>query len=259
MYVLKTFIILYVLSFFCFGVFSAERFKEESALRWINLDGLENIHGLSQESALKSPKNTWITVLEIYFYNEKFQKVKDCLLYKVPESGGDGVLKVVSGFKGDEKCKKVKFNPALFTKDKIFNFGFSFDNEQLKLLIDKDIYIYPVFRSKTLNISFGGGEAITTFKNGDICFDVKEDCELSKKNNCHLCPSGVQNIVTSLCPGVYKKICSDQNCGDKGEFACPRGIKSTMYLGELCIPDSPVAYCRKPHRVICQNNELICQ
>ena len=141
MYVLKTFIILYVLSFFCFGVFSAERFKEESALRWINLDGLENIHGLSQESALKSPKNTWITVLEIYFYNEKFQKVKDCLLYKVPESGGDGVLKVVSGFKGDEKCKKVKFNPALFTKDKIFNFIIPSSHNAFVYLVTGEIKI----------------------------------------------------------------------------------------------------------------------
>ena len=259
MYVLKSFIILILLSFFSFKSLCFDKFEDDLALRWISIDRIENIHDLPLESALKSPRNTWITVLEIYFYNEKFQRAKDCLLYKVPEAKGDGILKVVRGHKDDEKCKKVKFNSALFTKSNIFNFGFSFDDKKMKLIVDNSIYTYPFFKNKNMNISFGGGDAINILKNGDTCFDVKESCELSENDNCHLCPSGVQNIVTSLCPGIYKKVCSDQDCGGKGEFACPRGIKSTLYLGELCIPDSPVAYCRRPYRVICQNNELICQ
>lgn len=232
-------------------------------IRWRSVTGIELNPLIKKETPIIKPKNTWTNVLELNLLNEKFEIYKDCVLYKVPESKGTGILKIFFNKTG-KTCQSQAFEPGDVEVKGIFNFGLNLNNKRLSFIIDDKTYH---FQFPNLNLENKGlllGKKIKNVSNqeineGDICLDFTDSCEPTQKFNCSLCPTGTVDAVYTECPGTFRKYCSPNSCGGKGEYACARGIVSTKYTGDLCIPDSPIGFCRKGLRVICQNGELICK
>ena len=235
---------------------------DDLQVRWRTVLGININPHIKKETPIIKPKNTWTKVLELNLLNENFEVYKDCVLYKVPETKGTGILKIFFN-KTAKTCESQAFEPGDIEVKGIFNFGFNSYKDKLSFIIDDKTYLFkfPNLNSENKDLLLGKkikDVSIQKLKEGDICRDFTDSCQPIQKANCSLCPAGSVDAIYTDCPGMYRKYCAPNSCGGKGEYACARGMVSTKYSGDFCIPDSPVGFCRKGLRVICRNSELIC-
>ncbi|MCK5883208.1 MAG: hypothetical protein KAG61_05930 [Bacteriovoracaceae bacterium] len=107
------------------------------------------------------------------------------------------------------------------------------------------------------------GDSLLLQKNGEAisCHRVSSDCETVDPNICNRCRYGWFPGASGIsCPQGGTKYCRPNQCGERGMPACPRGIEHRRYkIEDICIADSPAAFCRAGLRVICTaKKELIC-
>lgn len=225
---------------------------------------------------IDEPKGTTQYIVRVDYLNKDFKKLSDCLIYQIPRTGESGSL-YIHLLNNNKSCEDVLFEKHLFSIEEVYNFGISYKENILKLIIDNktkqikllnskfntDNKIYDHIASRMylegVQISRVERDSNTEYyKDGSICLDVDNKCEVIKNTNCDLCQNGTHNIIASNCPSKVRRVCGIKECGEKGNPACIRGFLATKYMGDYCIPDSPVGFCKKGLRVFCENGELIC-
>lgn len=249
----------------------------ELSLRWSSVYSFEmNDHYLTSE-AIKKPAGTRVVLGRLKFLTTDFKTLNDCLMYQIPIEGTPGRLYVVASlFK--EECRELTFKKALFESNDIFNLSFSYDQSSLKINIDKNSHNFSFFNIKNstdgknviaysfkvpgVEVSFVDTYEIKTrLQKFEICSDVVKSCgEKAPENLCHLCPGvGTYQVYASDCRKPIRRYCGVKKCGLRNSPACIRGRSASGYKGPYCITDSPLGFCRKPLRVFCINNELLCR
>lgn len=244
--------------------------------RWSSAIEVKLNPNYSKGLKISEPRGTVQVVAEIYIQNTNFDILKDCIIYKIPDGNKLGEVKIISILK-DQKCEKQILTSSKVVVSNIFNFGIEFIGRKISLKIDTKNYNYMLFNlvlpkkyrlddssaSNTYEpgifISFLKDKNATSLKQGEVCFDINDNCEITRKDICHLCPSKVLSVVANSCKTSYRKYCKPIVCGAKGMPACIRGYRASQYLGNYCIPGSPVGFCQKPFKVFCENKELICR
>lgn len=282
--------LIFLLSFFvlisCQKKIVDSSFFYETNRRWIAASKVVWVsEHYKQDSQILEPKGTWQPILEVSFLDLNFNQVSDCLFYKVPHLGSDGVLKVISNPSG-ATCINIIGEEEYTEMNGIINFGYEYDpslntKNNLTLKIDTLRFKYNFLNmnnsktgtsllSSSVGISKILGAKITSdisyniqsikHKNGKICFDVNNACEVVIPNTCDQCLFGSFKTVSSSCVTQHRRVCGVDMCGRKGFPACLRGfLASRIDLDKYCINDSPVGICQKGLRVICENNTLMCE
>jgi len=148
-------------------------------------------------------------------------------------------------------------------KKEVYNFSFNLKKNVLILNIDQHkekIKMLNFYNQDISLLSFlkDPGVQIPDYT---ICSDVSNHCASKTINNCDSCSAGVSyQVVASNCSfGSLRRYCGKKICGKKDAPACYRGRAASGYTGPFCISDSPIAFCEKPLRVICLNDELYCR
>lgn len=232
-------------------------FESVTLKRWMAAVEIQQIEGVKEGRSIKEPKNTALSVLDIILLREGKSLSKDCLFYHTPSSDKAGRLYVVSLKNVNNSCRDHILDRPLVQKNEIFNFGIKLE-KKLTLLIDEKTIEYNTNIGEDTVFSILAGVGGLKLKEGDICFDVNDQCQISQPDYCKFCPESTQRVITGNCPGIYRKYCKKKICGERNLPACIRGIKSTGYKTDICINDSPVGFCKNGLRVICKDNELIC-
>ena len=212
-------------------VFGKTFAEDDLKFRWLSAYKIESLYGGKIfKGPIEKPKATWHPILAIYLHDINFiPQKKDCLIYFIPGDDTQGKLRIVEA-KLKEKCEKLIFSPSFLEKDKIFNFSFNLTKTKLTLYLDQESYQYKYY-SKNQNINIGTLKPRNKnifLSDGDICFEVDDQCNSVLENNCHLCPNGSFDFVASSCSRLYKKKCGENNCGIKGGPACIRGFKTCL-------------------------------
>ncbi len=250
-------------------------FYSETNKRWLAATGVQRINtNYESLDLVNTPKGTTQPLLKIKFLDSNFTKVSDCLFYKIPKNN-DGVLFVVEN-PTNKECKALIAEKAYASISNIRNFGIDLDHKTVKLNIDtKSIEYnfsnYPRKRknkllenSKTNDYlvasSINYHQKIKIFQNGEICFDIDDDCNITKIDRCDSCKGGFFKTIASKCSSSFRKVCGVDSCGEKHKPACIRGVETSgMNMNAYCINDSPVGFCNKELRVVCENGVLICE
>lgn len=198
-------------------------------------------------------------VFSVTFLDRSFKQVKDCIIYQIPTKNKPGSLKIIELDLG-AKCKGSFSKKSFATYQGIYNFSFLNLENGVTLYIDEKKIYFPFQKIKSSIIYTLNEKNKNSFeyKDGMLCYDIDDKCDVIKNKKCELCTSGVYQVIASNCPSMTRKYCGTISCGKKGKPACLRGWQATKYSGSYCIADSPIAYCEKPYRVYCLNGELFC-
>jgi len=272
MYVFK--IIFLLLVFFSSSVFAD--FYEKTALKWVGTSSVKVNPNFKSGSVIDKPIGTTEWIMEITYKNRKWESLKDCMIYTTPEKKKPGHLKIIST-NVETPCKDVALSRSTLMENGIFNFGFELNEKNLILNIDTKILSYHFFNlpgkanykpgtSSATNsaqpglfITFNNLAGEASLKSGSICFDVDSECNTILKNTCHLCPGKVLESISSSCSTNYRRYCQNTVCGGLNLPACIRGQSASKYTGDYCIAGSPLAFCQKSYKVICEKGQLVCR
>lgn len=115
--------------------------------------------------------------------------------------------------------------------------------------------VYDKPRKGEYRKRYSDGEAL-------FCHRVDENCEDVESFSCQSCRYGWYEVVDYSCPQGGSKICGPSRCGQRGEPACPRGLKHiSQERSEIvvCEKDSKAGFCEQGLETHCdENNVLIC-
>ncbi len=260
-----------LMSFVCWGADISQIQKN-----WLGVYQVDINPNLTAEKNISEPVNTHIRILSVNLHNQNFEGIKNCLVYKTPLNGKGGELKLLRMSLHDN-CEDKLLDIGEILVQNVFNFGFKQQRNRLTLFVDDKTWVFEFLnlavaksyerydKSFTTNkypglsLAFDIMKGEKQLEEGDICFDIDKNCNVTKKNICHLCPAGVLEVKAGACNKYYRRYCSDQTCGEKNQYACLRGSKAVNYRQDYCIAGSPVAFCKAPNQVICFNGELVCR
>lgn len=218
------------------------------------------------------PPSTLHNVLEFKTYSGAFFTRSYCLNIQATKDSEPGELFIIE--------KKTTCEETLIEKEKLFskkyyNLKISFDFKKVLIKIDQEKIEVPLINFKqrenkkfshhikvnshgSFEISTGlGGEKTQWLKDGDICYETDDDCQLVM-DNCDMCPYGTYYIKNNQCKNNLTKVCGIDNCGERGQYACIRGPIASN-IKEYCMPDSPFGFCKPGLRVVCINGVLTCE
>lgn len=248
------------------------RWNFGSQLSWINP------HYIDSEK-ISEPKGVYSAVFEVEFIGADFNKYYDCINYITPKESFDGELYIIPNPKR-LKCKDLDMDNSYVALKKIRNFGFEMQDSSLLLKVDEHRFKYKFLNykmnkkneilSNSIASSLVEGIQIASevkyetnhniLKNGEICFDISDDCTVTMEENCQSCEGGYYEVVASACQSKRRKVCGINNCGKKNQIACFRGyLASGIDPENYCVQDSPVGFCNKGLRVVCINSVLMCE
>jgi hypothetical protein len=247
------------------------------SLRWSSVYSFEmNDHYLTSE-AIKKPAGTRVVLGSFKFLTTDFKTLKDCLIYQIPTKEVPGKLYVMASLH-KEDCRETTFKKSILESREIYNLSFSYRKSEVKLNVDKKTHSFIFFNvinntkeNKTnaygftipgVEISFiDTYEVKTRLQEFEVCSNIAKSCgEKPSENLCHLCPGlGTYQVYASDCKKSIRSYCGIKKCGERNSPACIRGRSASGYKGPFCITDSPLGFCRKPFRVLCINNELLCR
>jgi len=268
--------IVLIFSFFSLSSY-ASTFWSELEYRWSSVKSIKVSDYVTAGEPVRNPVGVSIPLASTIILNRDFHHSKDCLIYKTPSKSAQGELKLVN-ISPDESCEKVLTGhaPVLIVSN-LYNLAIKLEDRSMTIVNDKTQFKIKFFnmlqkRNKSIletsasNTLIPGLKISTiitkksqSLKSGDLCFDVDDKCNDVLENRCDQCPGGIVPVIASSCKSKVRKYCLSGSCGKSGGPACIRGFKTTGYTGPYCINDSPVAYCVKPYRVICINEELVCR
>ncbi|MCO4793172.1 MAG: hypothetical protein KC493_05650 [Bacteriovoracaceae bacterium] len=97
----------------------------------------------------------------------------------------------------------------------------------------------------------------------EVCHEFARDCTETMSFRCDKCRYGWYSAIgVSTCPGQYIRFCGVNRCGERGQPACPRGIESARKMeidnAMLCYDGSPLGFCRRGLKTVCDGRTLIC-
>lgn len=275
-----------------FSLFSCQRsavksdFFYETNRRWIAATKVSWVSKhFEQEDPILKPKGTWQAILKINFLDQDFNEVSDCLFYQVPSEDTVGVLKVIAN-RSNMPCENIIGENEYAKIDGIINFGYTYNSNldelvNLVLKVDTHRLKYNFLNlgnnkqakellSSSILISKNTGLLISSdinyrvrygvLKNGDVCFDVDNECNITVEERCNRCQFGFYKTISAACKTQYRKVCGMDECGTQGNPACLRGhLASELDASNYCINDSPLGICQKGLRVTCINGTLFCE
>lgn len=218
------------------------------------------------------PPSTTHNILEFRTYSGAFFIKKYCLGITIADKNEPNELFV---YETKDNCSSPSLiEKKLFQKD-FYNLHIKYQINLTELKIDQSKVKIPVLNHnyrvqkifshhETINqygsfdLSIGlGGEKQEKVNQGEVCFQVDDDCQ-EIKDNCDLCPVGTYYIKANRCSKKYNRVCGIDNCGVRGNYACIRGHIASEVI-DYCIQDSPMGFCSDGSRVACVNGILICE
>lgn len=247
-------------------------------IRWASAISKRMDERFLTREPISKPKGVRVVIGEIDLLTKDWREITDCIIYEIPKKGTPGKLFVIQK-KSKISCEERKFAKAHLEISEIYNLAIQENSQSLKFLIDKyqiEFDFFNIvdhsedsesssFKTKVPGTFVSFVESTAAQKrlsDFDVCSDVptSDNCSENPKGFCHLCPNGnTYKVVASNCRKSLRTYCGYKECGSKGQPACVRGRAATGYKGPFCITDSPMAYCQKPARVVCLNNELFCR
>ena len=233
-------------------------FEENIIHRWKSIVSVKVNPKIEQSTPIEEPLGTSLKVFEVELNARNFRPLKDCVFYQVPSSDQTGVLYLHQASREDS-CEKFLLKFDQLKKEGLYNFAFELTSEELKLFLDSKLLRIPLPKNSMILVSTLSDESQYKLKNQDTCYQVNDQCEVLKKNDCDICPKSVLNIIDSNCKKDFSKICADFGCGGINQPACIRGWSATNFKLDYCIPDSPIAFCKPGLRVFCESQRLICK
>lgn len=226
------------------------------------------------------PANSWQVVFAVTFLDSSFRNLKDCVYYRVP---GDEAGKIkIRTLSGDKDCSSEILAPGEKEFDNISKFRF-FINERSVLVefirntkpVSWEISFLqdwkkPEARSLLSSADFRSPRMIflspaqdtrvqlQALKDGTICHEINQDCQVKTPSRCHKCEHGWQEIPNGCLSGP--KICGAISCGRKDLPACRRGmIWQRKEIQFDCRIDSSFAWCAKGLSVNCDGDKAYCR
>lgn len=250
--------------------------------RWVSTIRINQVNEhFSNKKIISEPKGTWQVLMGVEYISDiNLDSSFDCLLYKIGKN--TGTLKVVNNKKfGD--CNNTIFEEGIEIEN-ISNVSFDLkrnliisgikNNKEIKMkfrflnrLSDKKILTKKYSSSELRRLIPGAliqsseriqGKEFIPIEDGKFCHNLNDNCTDEIINSCDQCSSGWYPIINSACKKKYSKVCGRNVCGQKGEAACIRGYEWIEYDEDYCINDSPIGFCNKGLRVICDKKKLIC-
>ncbi|MAZ49990.1 MAG: hypothetical protein CME65_15615 [Halobacteriovoraceae bacterium] len=252
------YVLLSLLLFISVGSAQALEFEETLIHRWKSLVSVKLNPRIKQGSPLEEPVGTSLKVFEVKLNAKNFRPLKDCVFYQVPSSDQTGTLYLHQA-KMQESCEDYLLDFEQLKKEGLYNFAFELTSKKLKLFLDSKVVSFSLPKDPMVLVSTLSDESQYKLKNRDICYQVDDQCEVLKKNDCDFCPKSVLNIIDSNCKTDFSKICADFGCGGMNQPACIRGWSATSFKLDYCIPDSPIGFCKPGLRVFCESARLICK
>lgn len=282
----RSLIFILFLLFGCQDKPEQSNFYKETSKRWLAATHISwiNEHYPQDEKILR-PKATLQPIMQINFIDRDFNAVSDCLFYYVPDDGDNGELKIVAN-KTNSNCKDLIAEKPYSTVSGIINFGYEY-NEKIKseinltLKIDTERYNYnflnatkneysedklssSVKKKKYINgtitssVSYNLDQAL--IKDGEICYDIADNCNELIRDKCSRCQHSFFQVVATKCKNKFRRICGKDKCGSRNNPACLRGYKAAGISPEnYCINGSPLGICQEGLKVVCVNNTLMCE
>lgn len=239
----------------------ATSFENYMHKNWASSYRVKLNENITNKESVNKPEGTKIVLANVFFLNNEFERIQDCLIYKVPKKSEAGALSIVHVEAGQD-CRDHLYSQSVTVLKPIYNLGIDLQKNKLKLSIDKrevNISLLNTNEKKIIKISMS--DSIIThplIDDGETCFDVDSKCSIVQTNTCSFCKTSSYQVIASNCPTAVRKICGVKKCGIKGNPACIRGVLASGYKGDYCIPDSPIGICEKGLRVFCEKGELIC-
>lgn len=218
------------------------------------------------------PPDTTHNVIEFKTYSGSFFSKTICFSIQMAKVNEPHQL---TFYESLDACESVIQAKKILFKDSFYNMNIQYEELSMKIKYDKKLINIPFYNFKaheeklfashksknkygSFEISVGlGGKKTDLIKEGDICYQLDEDCNVSV-DNCEKCPVGTYYIKNSKCSRALTKVCGIDRCGEKGQAACVRG-KIASGIEDYCIQDSPYGFCANDLRVACVNNKLICE
>lgn len=229
------------------------------------------------------PKDSWQSLFGLVYMDLNFQRLKDCVFYRVPGIE-NGRLKIIT-IAAKEKCDDFTLKEADQEYHDIKSLQFSTLDNELKLdfgLVDFSLekwtghfqspFIKPTpqlylssaeFKAPKIILLANGVNSrplpLKAFpKEGSVCHDINEDCEEISPSQCNDCQNGWYEVPNGCTQGP--KYCGRHQCGKKGQPACRRGmIWQKTELSFECRLDSSFAYCSKGLTVQCGGKKAYCR
>lgn len=252
-------------------------------VHWSTAYEVTETHEFYQPNEIvNKPADAWQLLFAITYPGRDVRPIKDCLFYKVPgETAGSLKLKTIPG---DEQCEPHLLAPAERSWPDIKALQFAIEADKITMhltypgyrterwqiqLINKSTPAFPQklmssaeFKSAKLiylsNRLVAGGSSGALKKDGDICHQVKDDCQSIGANECQQCSSGWYEIPNGCSSGP--KYCGILSCGRKNQAACRRGMRYQRQRKKFdCRLDSSFAYCASGLKVHCEGSQAYCR
>lgn len=268
--------IIFLFSILSTTALAESNFYQQTKLRWLSAVSIKVNPNIVMNEQIKEPRGSFVVLFELQLLTMTSKLVKDCVIVKIPASNSNGLIKVVT-MSIRERCKDGALRKGSILQEKVFDIGYSHKANQLKLVINTEELKYKFFniKGKTkyklydssftstsfpgLSVSFVSNSTGTAIAEGQICYDVDDQCNDVITDTCQLCPEGILLSKASSCNRKFRKYCMSASCGTKGKPACLRGHITSNYQGDYCIPGSPLGFCIAPNQVYCENGELLCR
>lgn len=282
----------------CFLIFSCEK-KVVTPDELFSLE-LKEVMANAQEvdfplfspfeaEVLRDPVGAWLTLLEI--------DSKYCLFYHTPLNEKSGTLRL--NHKTQSECKESFNEKVIIELDEVRNLKFvelpardrklkahqewevqgeykgnffswrpyafnlsppeeKGEPKKLSAFLDRGLKMIPEYnQAKKGSYSKRYADGETGF-----CHRVNENCEDVQEFSCLNCRYGHYEVVDYQCPQGGSKICGPSRCGQRGEPACPRGVKHLQKEKSevvICEKASNAGFCEEGLVTHCdEDNVLIC-
>ena len=269
--------LLLTITFITSSLFANVGSFEDLQVRWSSVFDKRMDQKFLTADPITEPKGARVVIGELDLLTKDFRSITDCLVYVVPSKSKPGKLLVIQK-NSKLDCDDRKFAKPHFEFEEIYNLKIEEKQQSMRVFIDRfqvNFNFFNIINSQISNdkvefqtkipgvfISFLDAPAAKSpLSEFSVCSDVPDDtCQEATNNLCHLCPSGnTYKVVASNCKKSLRTYCGYKECGLPNTPACIRGRAATGYSGPFCITDSPMAFCKKPSRVVCLNNELFCR
>lgn len=256
--------------------------QADAPKNWDYLTDIRDRHEfyVDHESIIK-PKDSWQTLFSVIYLDKSLSLVKDCVLFRVP-GAQDGVLKIITTTSTDE-CEKHLLEPGNTEWEGVKSLKFSTANNRIALDMNlvsrnetwivnpKNTFAKPEVLThlsstelKASKLILLAPEAsvkplpIKLLSKGTLCHKITDDCEEVTPSVCDDCIEGWYEIPNGCATGP--KYCGRQQCGQKGQYACRKGMKWQRVEEKFdCRVNSSFAFCSEGLTVTCEGHQAFCR
>jgi hypothetical protein len=230
---------------------------------------------------IAKPAGSWQLLFALTYWGQNVTPIKDCIFFKVPGEE-PGVLKYKTTV-ADGNCEDYLQRPGDRQWEGIKALQFSIADEQINLSLT-----YSGFRQQRWRIQLdsragaavperlmssaqfkvgriivlahhpGTLDAAAMGQDGEVCHEVRDNCEVVAASTCSDCQHGWYEVPNG-CP-VGPKFCGAQSCGGKNQPACRRGMKWQRQKKIFdCRQDQSFAYCSSGFNLQCEGAHAYCR